>query len=425
MRCLPLIPAALMVVSAALASPQQASSTQSSDGLDLLKRVPEHYAGAKTYSLAATEENTQSGEYQRHWSKMVMVAAEAPDGKYYFEGHGNTGGAIRVSDGKTAWKYHIEENHYTQQSASATDAKPGGPMPLQEMALLNAKHLRRSLADMTHGLHSASLDPEETVVIDGKPVVCQVIRIRNSDENRADPNAQMEKIIWIDKRQQTIVKIQVLDEFKHVKGLPTKQGMTIIYSKVVLDGPIPDSVFAFTPPAEALLVDEFPDPRDNYGLTTMQGDPIPALKLKSADGKVVPIESFRGKPVIIDFCATSCAPCVAARPKLAVIYKEGKNKGLVLLSIDQDEDPAKATGFLFKHGYDWPNFHDGDGEIAKLMGSSGLPRTVLVDANGRIVFDGMGVPEDRLRMHLTKLGPEFRDFAAIPSETATSGSAPK
>jgi thiol-disulfide isomerase/thioredoxin len=122
--------------------------------------------------------------------------------------------------------------------------------------------------------------------------------------------------------------------------------------------------------------------------------------------------------VLIDFWATWCAPCVASMPKLAEIYKEGKDKGLVMISVDQDQEASKAADFLAKNGYEWPNFHDGDGEIEKLMGSGGIPRTVLVDAGGQIVYDGTGMDESHLRTHLAKLGPQFRDLTPKPPQPA-------
>lgn len=81
-----------------------------------------------------------------------------------------------------------------------------------------------------------------------------------------------------------------------------------------------------------------------------------------------------------------------------------------MISVDQDQEASKAVDFLAKNGYEWPNFHDGDGEIEKLMGSGGIPRTVLVDASGQIVYDGTGMDEKRLRTRLAQLGPEFRDL---------------
>lgn len=382
-----------------------------SDALVLLKSVTEHYAGAKTYSVAASEEITQTSDYQRTWSKSELTAAEAPGGRYRFQGRGNMGSAIRVSDGKTVWKYHAEENHYTAEPVNTVSTK--SVVPVAELALLNAQYLRANLAGLARSIHSASFAPEETLTIDGNPMRLTVIHIRDSDEIRPDPNASRDETIWIDRQKQTVMKIEDRQNIKRIPGnLSILQVTTRIYTHTELDGPLPEHFFTFAPPVDALLVAKFPDPRDSYGLPTMAGDTIPALKFESADGKVVPIESFRGKPVLIDFWATWCAPCVAAMPNLEKIYKQGKDKGLVLLSVDQDESASKAAGFLAKKGYSWQNFHDVDGAIAKLMGSTPIPRAVLIDARGTIVYDGTGADEDRLRTHLSELGPEFRDLAS-------------
>jgi len=140
----------------------------------------------------------------------------------------------------------------------------------------------------------------------------------------------------------------------------------------------------------------------------------PDFALKDADGRTVHLAEYKGKVVLLDFWATWCGPCVAMLPQMAKIYQEGKDKGLVLLGVDQDEDAATAASFLAKKGYAWANFHDGDGEIEKLMGPAPLPRVVLVDAQGQIVYDGMGMNEKQLRTQLARLGPEFAEMAPKP-----------
>ncbi|HUY95267.1 MAG TPA: redoxin family protein [Terracidiphilus sp.] len=409
--------AAFVVLSPSFAISQNNPSQKPSSGLELLKQVEQHYADAKSYSIAATQERSQTGKYLRIWDKTVLTAAEAPGGKYRFEGRGNTGTAVRKSDGKTVWTYHIEENHYTAMPVSEKSTKSPGMFLQSESALNVAQYQRNYLAHLTHSLQSASILPEENVKVDGKTVRCVVVRVRNSDEDRPDPGDQFERTIWISKQQQVVVKIESRSDVRHVnvpRGPSLHQVTTTTYTKTVLNESFPDAEFTFVPPPGAVLLASFPDPMD--GPLTMTGDRIPALELKTADGKTVPFESFQGKPVLIDFWATWCAPCLAEMPKLAEIYKEGKDKGLVLISIDQDEDAAKATAFLAKHGYDWPNFHDGDQTVAKLMGNSPLPRVVLVDAKGQIVYDTIIQNESRLRMHLAKLGPEFRDFAPKPHQ---------
>jgi thiol-disulfide isomerase/thioredoxin len=400
-------------MSAVLACAQTAPSTPPSEGLDLLQRVAQRYGDAKSYDIELVEEQTSSREYGHSWSKKVLVAAEAPGDRSYYEGLSGSGSAIQVTDGKTVWRYRLDEHRYTAKPQSSQNAAQLGPVGMPEMALMNAKYLRRTLADLTKSLKSADRLPDETLTVNGQKILCQVIRVQSSDQKRERPSYLFEKTIWIDAERGTILKtVEHAHTFmlSGTASIPMDQETVTSYTKTVLDGAVPDSLFTFTPPSDARLIQDFPDPMESYGLS-MTGDQAPPLKFKSADGKVVALESFRGKPVLLDIWATWCAPCVAALPQIAQIYQEAKDKGLVLLSVDQDEDPAKADSLLAKKGYTWPNFHDGDGEIEKLMGSSGVPRTVLVDAQGQIVYDTTGGNEDQLRAHLAKLGPEYASLA--------------
>ncbi len=346
-----------------------------------------------------------------------MIAAEAPAGRFDFEGRSGFGSAIKVSDGKTEWLYRPDQLHCTAKPVSTIGGKHG-PIGTSEMAEAEAEQLRGNLAKLANSLKSATRLPDSTVTTVGASIQCEVVRVASSDERRIRPNHLYQRTIWIDKKHDTIVKIIERAQVTVINGprKPEEQDTTTVYSKTVLDGPLPDGEFTFNPPRGARLIADFPDPRDEGFGSSMAGDPIPPLKLKSPDGKVTSIETFRGKPVILDFWATWCDPCVASMPKLAEIYNQGREKGLVFISVDQDEDASKAADFLAKKGYAWPDFHDGDGEIEKLMGSSGIPRTVIVDAKGEIVYDGAGMDENRLRTHLAQLGLQFADLAPKPKQ---------
>jgi thiol-disulfide isomerase/thioredoxin len=407
--------AALAILSSATLIAQTTPTAPSSDALDLLQRVAQHYADAKSYYIESTEEVSATGEYSRIWEKTVRTAAEAEGNRSYFEGRGNMGGAIIVTDGKTVWKYHIGEHRYTVKPVSALNSGKPEISAMSEVAIMNAQNLRRVLGNLAKPLKSAEFLPEATLTVNDLPVVCQVVRVRNTDQKRPTSYVS-EKTIWIDKQHEIILKIVEHDHpiwtspatYMHVDR-ETKTS----YENTVLDGPVRESLFTFVPPADAHQILQFPDPVESMSGGGMTGDPIPALKFKGADGKVVTIDSYRGKPVLLDFWATWCGPCVAGFPQLAKVYEEAKDKGLVLISIDRDEDAATATNFFAKKGYTWPEFHDGSGEIEKLMGSTGIPRLVLVDAEGQITYDGDG-DDKKLRTHLAKLGPEFQDLAPKP-----------
>jgi hypothetical protein len=83
---------------------------------------------------------------------------------------------------------------------------------------------------------------------------------------------------------------------------------------------------------------------------------------------------------------------------------------------EADEKPDTAAGFLSKRGYDWPNFHDDNGEIQKLMGSTPIPRLVLIDSQGKIAYDAVGPTGDELRAAIAKLGREYEFLSPKPKQ---------
>jgi thiol-disulfide isomerase/thioredoxin/outer membrane lipoprotein-sorting protein len=409
----------LFVLTSAVTLAQTAPSAQaSSKGLELLNRVCSKYKDAKSYYIESVEERTSINEYRHDWERTVLRAAVSSENRYYYEGRSGFSNAVRVSDGKTIWTYHGNDHHYIVQSANGEKPDKHRVIPMAEMALLYAQNLRQQLSKIPKSLDSAEMLPDARVKINGRKLSCYVVRIRSGDEKRPSPNRDFEKTIWIDKERLLILRIV---EHSHLNALlaggtsiPIDEDLATTFSNTSLDGPVAESLFHFVPPLDAKLVDEFPDPRTGVG-GNLLGEQAPPLKLRSANGDVLALDSFRGKPVLIDFWATWCAPCVTALPNLDKIYREARDKGLVLISVDRDEEAKTASDLLAKKGYTWPNFHD-DGEIEKLVGSSGIPRTLLIDAQGKVVYDGSGSDDDTLRARIAKLGPEYEFLAEKKQE---------
>lgn len=103
----------------------------------------------------------------------------------------------------------------------------------------------------------------------------------------------------------------------------------------------------------------------------------------------------------------ACRVC----PGLAKLAQEATSKGLVMLSVDKDEDEKTAKDFLAKHNYTWPNTQD-DGKIGDAFKKNGIPLLVLIDAQGKIVFYKSGADDAELRKTVAGLGPEFASLAA-------------
>src|SRR5690242_7538640 len=66
--------------------------------------------------------------------------------------------------------------------------------------------------------------------------------------------------------------------------------------------------------------------------------------------KHVRLSELKGKVVLMDFWATWCLPCRAELPKIELLHRDFKDKGLIVLGVD-DEEPKDQAAFLSKFGY--------------------------------------------------------------------------
>ena len=168
---------------------------------------------------------------------------------------------------------------------------------------------------------------------------------------------------------------------------------TTTYPVVQLGEQELSSSFTFSPPADAKLVDSFPQPMwhepPQLQAAHFIGKQAPDIQLKSLDGKITSLSSFRGKPIFIEFWATWCAPCEDLISDLKQLYSQTAS-AVVWLSIDSDKDPGAATTYLSVEHISWPNYHDADGSLSKAFGGNVIPLAVVIDADGKITFYRVG-----------------------------------
>lgn len=103
-----------------------------------------------------------------------------------------------------------------------------------------------------------------------------------------------------------------------------------------------------------------------------------------SDGqKTVSLSQFRGKPVVLNFWATWCPPCVEEVPSIVAMQKEMGDKVVVLaVSIDVDNDAY--TQFTAKRMPGVLTVRDGDQKVSSLYGTFGWPETYIIDPKGII-----------------------------------------
>src|SRR5271163_372173 len=398
----------LLAVPALLA---QSSDTSPSDGMPLLQKMSEHYANASSWYIEATEERTSENEYSRDWTKTVLVGAVSGN-KYRYEGHSQMGSAIHISDGKTAWDLHPEEHAFTQEPAPANGYQPPQMLAMNEQAAqMFAVNLKKGFADFSKHYSSATRLPDELIFQNGIEIPCYVVQVLEAQrKGQKAKGMSVDETLWIDKATWAVRKTVAHQNTFMYSGsahIPMVMDTVTTYGTAELNSAVPEALFHFEPPADAKLVAKFSDPMRGVD---MSGELAPDVQLVSADGKRVPLSSYRGKPVLLDLWGTWCAPCVASMPKLAELDKQAKPKGLVTLLVDEDDDQKAGTEFLTEHHYTWPNTQD-DGKIGDAFQKIGIPLFVLIDAQGKIVFYKAGEDDAGLRTALAGLGPEFASLA--------------
>jgi hypothetical protein len=98
---------------------------------------------------------------------------------------------------------------------------------------------------------------------------------------------------------------------------------------------------------------------------------------------------------------------------------EVKNRGVAVITVDQDV-PENAVEYLARHNYSWTNYHDFDNTVSRAFKTDGIPLTILVDAQGKIVYYDFGGDESAVRNAIAALGPEFAFVATPASRNAPS-----
>jgi thiol-disulfide isomerase/thioredoxin len=111
------------------------------------------------------------------------------------------------------------------------------------------------------------------------------------------------------------------------------------------------------------------------------------------DGKPLAMASLRGKPLVLNFWATWCAPCVKELPQFDRFHQTYGPQGWQVVGLAIDSEPAVAE-FLKRTPVGFPIGVAGM-EGAELMialgnGHGGLPFTVVIDANGRVTHTRLG-----------------------------------
>lgn len=112
--------------------------------------------------------------------------------------------------------------------------------------------------------------------------------------------------------------------------------------------------------------------------------PIPAFTFTDQDGKVLSLEDFKGKMVVLDVWATWCTPCRAEFPRLDRLQAALRDKGLAVVPVSVDLGGKKPVDKFYDDTgiKTLAKYLDPANASAKALGLRGLPTTLIIDREG-------------------------------------------
>lgn len=124
----------------------------------------------------------------------------------------------------------------------------------------------------------------------------------------------------------------------------------------------------------------------------LPGAEAPDFILKTPEGKDVALSSFRGKIIMIDFWASWCKPCRAENPNVVKLYNKYNQKGFEIIGVSLDKTKEEWVNAIKSDGLKWTHVSDlqfWNSLVVKLYGIQGIPQTILVDKDGKIIAKGL------------------------------------
>jgi len=170
------------------------------------------------------------------------------------------------------------------------------------------------------------------------------------------------------------------------------------------------SAFALSGSALWVLFEHARGPVDEPEPNPLTGQPVPAFAVPPLqDGTGLATRDFAGaeRPVLLNFFASWCAPCVQEIPVLLAL----RQQGLAIWGIAYRDTPAAATAFLARVGNPYQRIgRDDDGATGPAFALSGVPASFLVDRSGIVQWSWAG-----------RLSPDVAAQALTPLLNAMHG----
>jgi cytochrome c biogenesis protein CcmG, thiol:disulfide interchange protein DsbE len=135
--------------------------------------------------------------------------------------------------------------------------------------------------------------------------------------------------------------------------------------------------------------------------SALVGKPAPTFQLPAISGGMLDLSTYRGRPIILNFYASWCAPCRVEHPQFLQLAKDSR---FVVLGVAYRDDPAKTAAYLDELGNPYAaTALDRQGAIGVQYGLAGVPETYVIGADGIVRHRHQGEVTAKVAGELARL----------------------
>ncbi|HEV2069979.1 MAG TPA: TlpA disulfide reductase family protein [Acidimicrobiales bacterium] len=133
------------------------------------------------------------------------------------------------------------------------------------------------------------------------------------------------------------------------------------------------------------------------------GDPLPDERFSMLAGGFGSFADYRGKPLVVNFFASNCAPCVEEMPAFEAVHQELGDE-VAFLGMNFQDQVSTATELVERTGVSYDVARDPSGEVARSLGMVVMPSTYFVSPEGKVMDAKAGAMDaDELRRRIEDL----------------------